>query len=76
MEEKLVEPDEAGLGTRAVKKRIELVRATSLETVRVSARQAERKAKALSRDNSEEGRNEEYLGKVKRSKRDQERCKR
>ena len=73
MEEKLVEPDEAGLGTRAVKKRIELVRATStsFETVRVSARQAERKAKALSRDNSEEGRSEEYLGKVKRSKREE-----
>ena len=73
MEEKLVEPDEAGLGTRAVKKRIELVRATStsLDTVRVSARQAERKAKALSRDNSEEGRSEEYLGKVKRSKREE-----
>ena len=57
MEEKLgdlkdSEPDEA-LPARAVKKRIELVRANSGECVRVSARQAERKAKA-SRDNSEE----------------------
>ena len=74
MEEKLgdlkdSEPDE-GLPTRSVKKRIELVRANSGESVRVSARQAERKAKA-SRDNSEDGRSEERLGKVKRFKKDE-----
>ena len=63
------EPDEA-LRTKVVKKRIELVRANSGESVRVSARQAERKAKA-SRDNSEDGRSEEHLGKVKRFKKDE-----
>ena len=63
------EPDEA-LRTKVVKKRIELVRANSVESVRVSARQAERKAKA-SRDNSEDGRSEEHLGKVKRLKKDE-----
>ena len=74
MEEKLgdlkdSEPDEA-LPARAVKKRIELVRANSGESVRVSARQAERKAKA-SRDNSEDGRSEERLGKVKKFRKDE-----
>ena len=74
MEEKLgdlkdSEPDEA-LRMKVVKKRIELVRANSVESVRVSARQAERKAKA-SRDNSEDGRSEEHLGKVKRLKKDE-----
>jgi hypothetical protein len=63
------EPDEA-LPARAVKKRIELVRANSGESVRVSARQAERKAKA-SRDNSEDGRSEERLGKVKKIRKDE-----
>ena len=63
------EPDEA-LRMKVVKKRIELVRANSVESVRVSARQAERKAKA-SRDNSEDGRSEEHLGKVKRLKKDE-----
>ena len=63
------EPDEA-LPARTVKKRIELVRANSGESVRVSARQAERKAKA-SRDNSEDGRSEERLGKVKKSRKDE-----
>ena len=74
MEEKLgdlkdSEPDE-GLPARVVKKRIDLVRTNSLESVRVSARQAERKAKA-SRDNSEDGRSEERLGKVKKLRKDE-----
>ena len=78
MEEKLgdlkdSEPDEA-LPARAVKKRIELVRANSGESVRVSARQAERKAKA-SRDNSEDGRSEERLGKVKQIRKDDTKAK-
>ena len=53
---------------KVVKKRIELVRSNSLESVRVSARQAERKAMKASRDNSEDGRmsEENLLGKVKR----------
>ena len=63
------EPDE-GLPARVVKKRIDLVRTNSLESVRVSARQAERKAKA-SRDNSEDGRSEERLGKVKKLRKDE-----
>ena len=63
------EPDGALL-TKVVKKRIELVRANSGESVRVSARQAERKAKA-SRDNSEDGRSEEHLAKVKKFKKDE-----
>jgi len=58
-------PSSAEKMPKVVKKRIELVRSSSVETVRVSARQAIRKAAKASRDNSEE---EEEKSKVKTNK--------
>jgi hypothetical protein len=67
MEEDMeVAMDPVEVGLRKVKKRIELVRSSSLESVRVSARQAERKAIKASRDNSEERSYEEPKGNHKK----------